>query len=109
MYFSDDGDVLGMRYDNWKIVFMEQRCKGIAGGMGGPVRPKVATYPSVSSTCAWTHTSVPDITSLTPIGNGSSAENVPLMVYPATGNCRAVFLATFKEFPPAQKRCDVHN
>ncbi len=27
-YFSDDGDVLGMRYDNWKMVFVEQRCKG---------------------------------------------------------------------------------
>ena len=28
MYLSDDGDVLAMRYDNWKIVFMEQRCQG---------------------------------------------------------------------------------
>jgi hypothetical protein len=27
-YFSDDGDMLGMRFDNWKLVFMEQRCKG---------------------------------------------------------------------------------
>ncbi|QKV52517.1 arylsulfatase [Comamonas antarctica] len=27
-YFSDDGDVLGMRFDNWKIVFMEQRVRG---------------------------------------------------------------------------------
>ena len=27
-YISDDGDVLGLRYDNWKVVFMEQRCKG---------------------------------------------------------------------------------
>ncbi|MCU7552304.1 arylsulfatase [Chitinophagaceae bacterium LB-8] len=27
-YFSDDGDMLGMRFDNWKIVFMEQRAKG---------------------------------------------------------------------------------
>ena len=27
-YFSDDGDVLGMRYDNWKMLFMEQRCHG---------------------------------------------------------------------------------
>ena len=27
-YFSDDGDVLGMRFDNWKIVFMEQRVQG---------------------------------------------------------------------------------
>jgi hypothetical protein len=28
VYLSDDGDVLGRRYDNWKIVFMEQRCHG---------------------------------------------------------------------------------
>jgi arylsulfatase len=28
VYLSDDGDVLGIRYDNWKIAFMEQRCKG---------------------------------------------------------------------------------
>jgi arylsulfatase A-like enzyme len=27
-YFSDDGDVLGARFDNWKIVFMEQRVPG---------------------------------------------------------------------------------
>ena len=27
-YFSDDGDVLAIRYDNWKIVFMEQRSPG---------------------------------------------------------------------------------
>lgn len=28
VYFSDDGDVLGIRTDNWKIVFAEQRCPG---------------------------------------------------------------------------------
>ena len=28
IYFSDDCDVLGIRADNWKIVFMEQRCEG---------------------------------------------------------------------------------
>ncbi|MBA2963791.1 MULTISPECIES: arylsulfatase [Ramlibacter] len=27
-YISDDGDILALRYDNWKIVFMEQRCQG---------------------------------------------------------------------------------
>ena len=27
-YFSDDGDMLGLRLDNWKVVFMEQRCEG---------------------------------------------------------------------------------
>jgi len=28
IYFSDDGDVLGVRYENWKLVFEEQRCPG---------------------------------------------------------------------------------
>src|SRR6202008_3578162 len=27
-YFSDDGDMLGLRYDNWKVIFMEQRLEG---------------------------------------------------------------------------------
>ena len=27
-YFSDDGDLTGLRYDNWKLVFMEQRQRG---------------------------------------------------------------------------------
>jgi hypothetical protein len=27
VYFSDDGDVLALRYDNWKAVFLEQRCQ----------------------------------------------------------------------------------
>ena len=28
IYFSDDCDVLGIRYENWKVVFLEQRCQG---------------------------------------------------------------------------------
>jgi arylsulfatase len=28
IYFSDDGDVLALRFDNWKVVFMEQRIEG---------------------------------------------------------------------------------
>ena len=39
MYFSDDGDVLGMRYDNWKIVFMEQRVARHDAGLGRAVCP----------------------------------------------------------------------
>jgi arylsulfatase len=27
-YISDDGDILGLRFDNWKVIFMEQRCHG---------------------------------------------------------------------------------
>src|SRR5262249_17449978 len=28
VYFSHDGDVVALRYDNWKVVFMEQRVEG---------------------------------------------------------------------------------
>jgi len=28
VYISDDGDILALRFDNWKVVFLEQRCKG---------------------------------------------------------------------------------
>ena len=27
-YFSDDGDLMAFRYDDWKIVFLEQRARG---------------------------------------------------------------------------------
>src|SRR6476660_4491910 len=28
IYFSDDGDLVALRFDNWKLVFMEQRSPG---------------------------------------------------------------------------------
>ena len=28
VYISDDGDILAVRFDNWKLVFIEQRCPG---------------------------------------------------------------------------------
>jgi len=36
IYFSDDGDVLAIRYDNWKVVFMEQRLRGTMQLWGEP-------------------------------------------------------------------------
>jgi arylsulfatase A-like enzyme len=36
VYLSDDLDVLGVRYDNWKVVFMEQRMEGTMGVWGEP-------------------------------------------------------------------------
>lgn len=30
------GDVLAIRYDNWKLVFMEQRCRDAMGISGEP-------------------------------------------------------------------------
>ena len=38
VYFSDDGDCLALRFDNWKVVFMEQRIEGHAAGLGRAVR-----------------------------------------------------------------------
>jgi arylsulfatase A-like enzyme len=34
-YVSDDGDLTALRFDNWKFVFMEQRCRGHVAGLGG--------------------------------------------------------------------------
>jgi arylsulfatase A-like enzyme len=38
-YFSDDGDVLGIRWMNWKVVFMEQRCRGTMQVWAEPFTP----------------------------------------------------------------------
>jgi arylsulfatase len=35
-YFSDDGDMLGVRFDNFKVCFMEQRRPGTLGIWGEP-------------------------------------------------------------------------
>lgn len=39
VYISDDGDTLGIRYDNWKVTFIEQRCKGTLAVWGEPFTP----------------------------------------------------------------------
>ena len=31
-YWTDDGDLAGLRYDQWKIVFMEQQAHGLGSG-----------------------------------------------------------------------------
>ena len=33
VYLSDDGDALGVRYDNWKCVFMEQQLPMLPNGV----------------------------------------------------------------------------
>jgi arylsulfatase len=35
-YFNDDGDLVALRYDNWKIVFMQQRMPGTLALWGEP-------------------------------------------------------------------------
>ena len=36
VYFNDDGDVVALRYENWKVVFEEQRAQGTMRIWAGP-------------------------------------------------------------------------
>lgn len=38
-YFSDDGDLTSLRYQDWKLVFMEQRAKGTLKLWANPFTP----------------------------------------------------------------------
>lgn len=95
-YFSDDGDMLAMRYDNWKLVFMEQRCKGTLQVWAEPFTrlrlPKLFNLRTDPYEFA-------DITSNTyydwMIHNA-------YFIYAAQAGARK-FAETFKEFPAIQK------
>ena len=39
IYFSDDGDLVALRFDNWEVVFMEQRCPGTLEVWAEPFTP----------------------------------------------------------------------
>jgi hypothetical protein len=96
VYFSDDGDVLALRFDNWKVVFMEQRVQGTLQIWAEPFValrvPKLFNLRTDPYERA-------DITSNTYydwlLGND-------FIVLAATGLVTQ-FLQTFKEFPPRQK------
>jgi arylsulfatase len=96
VYFSDDGDVLGIRFDNWKVVFMEQRCQGTLQIWAEPFvalrLPKLFNLRTDPFERA-------DITSNTyydwMIDNG--------YIVLAASSAIGQFLETFKEFPPRQK------
>jgi arylsulfatase A-like enzyme len=96
MYLSDDGDVLGLRYDNWKCVFIEQRSKGTLGIWAEP----------------FTKLRVPKLFNLRtdPYEFADVTSNTYYdwfirhcyIVYPAMA-IAAKWAETFKEFPPIQK------
>ncbi|MCL6282074.1 arylsulfatase [Ruegeria sp. 2012CJ41-6] len=95
-YFSDDGDLTALRFDDWKLIFLEQKAWGTLRAWIEP----------------WTELRVPLIVNLRrdPYERGYRTSNtyydwlldrayflVPAQQY--VGN----FLATFQEFPPRQK------
>lgn len=95
-YFSDDGDLTGLRYDNWKMVFAEQRQTGTLQVWVDPyVRlrtPKIFNLrldpyerADVTSNTYWDW----------------YLDHVFLLL--PVQKFVADFLATFKEFPPRQR------
>jgi len=95
-YFTDDGDLAGLRFHNWKIVFMEQRVEGTF---------QIWSEPLVTLR-------VPKIFNLRmdPYENADITSNTyydwvldhAYMFVPAQAYV-GEFLATFTEFPPSQK------
>ncbi len=95
-YFTDDGDLSALRYDDWKAVFMEQRATGTLELWANP----------------FTVLRVPLLFNLRrdPYERAQLTSNTyydwmldrVYMLLPANDYV-ANFLATFKEFPPRQK------
>jgi arylsulfatase len=96
IYFSDDGDLVALRFDNWKVVFMEQRVEGTLRVWSEPFvalrLPKLFNLRTDPYERA-------DITSNT--YNDWQLRNGILILTAST--IVGEFLKTFKDFPPRQK------
>jgi arylsulfatase A-like enzyme len=95
-YISDDGDVLGIRFDNWKIVFMEQRARGTLQIWAEPF---VALRVPKLFNLRMDPFERADVTSNTYYD--WMVDNVYIIL--AATFVVTQFLETFKEFPPAQR------
>jgi len=95
-YFNDDGDLVGFRYENWKVVFEEQRTQGTMKIWGEPFT--TLRLPKLFDLRADPYERA-DITSNTYYDWFVSQ---PYIIFAAQDEV-AKFLATFKEFPPAQR------
>ncbi|HCG7227395.1 TPA: arylsulfatase [Vibrio parahaemolyticus] len=95
-YFSDDGDLTALRYNKWKLVFMEQRAKGTLRIWAEPFTklrvPKIFNL-------RMDPYEVADVTSNTYY---DWMLDRAYMLVPAQAYVGR-FLETFKEFPPRQK------
>jgi arylsulfatase len=96
MYFSDDGDLVGLRYDNWKVVFMEQRVQGTLRVWAEPFVP--LRVPKLFNLRTDPYERA-DITSNTYY---DWILHNDYMVF-AAQQIAAEFLKTFRDFPPRQK------
>jgi len=95
-YFSDDGDLTALRYQDWKVIFMEQRAEATLQAWIEPFVPL----------------RIPNIYNLRrdPFERASITSNTyydwlldrAYLLVPAQAYV-AQFLATFKDYPPRQK------
>jgi len=95
-YISDDGDILGIRVENWKVVFLEQRCQGTLQVWAEPFTrlrvPKLYNLRTDPYEFA-------DITS-----NSYYEWYLYHAFYIMAAQAAAgMFVETFKDFPPIQK------
>jgi arylsulfatase A-like enzyme len=96
VYFSDDGDLLALRYDNWKLVFMEQRVPGTLQIWAEPfVVLRIPKFFNLRTD---------------PFERADTTSNTyydwlldNAFLALAAQSLIAQFLATFLEFPPRQK------
>jgi arylsulfatase len=95
-YFNDDAELVGLRYDNWKIVFEEQQAQGTMKIWSTPFVtlrvPKIFNLRTDPIERA-------DITSNTYYDWLLNHAFIFVPVQAITGQ----FIGTFKEFPPSQK------
>jgi arylsulfatase A-like enzyme len=96
LYFSDEGDLLNLRYENWKFVFLEQRLPGTMAVWREPFTPlRIAKMFDLHADPY----ERADVTSNT--YNDWYVDhmflNIPAVAYVEN------FLQTFEEYPPRQK------
>jgi arylsulfatase len=97
IYFNDDGDVVAVRYENWKVVFEEQRATGTLRIWAEPFTP--LRVPKLFNLRSDPYERA-DVTSNTYydwlMTDGAG-------VFIAAPAVVAKFLESFKEYPPSQR------
>jgi arylsulfatase len=96
IYFTDEGDVAALRYDNFKIAFLEQRCQGTLQIWADPMVP--LRLPKIFNLRTDPY-EFADITSNT---YWDWIFDHAFILVPAQALV-GQFVATLREFPPRQK------